>query len=1007
MKRKLLNVALLTMALGGAATFTSCNDMEENITSEWNQNIEQLQAQIDKLKAAQDQCKADCDKKIKDLIDATNAINKSIEQTNANVDAANKRIDETNIDLAATKLALQNTNEELAQTKASLEQSIKDITALKANLETLENRIAVLEAFKTEMETFKSQMEGFKGDMEEFKAQTEEKQKVYDAKIKAFETEVANISTLLTTIQNNIQNNTTAIQNLQKTSEDLKAAVEANKAAIANNSAAIGNNAAAISANTSAINANAEAIAANLAAIANNLKLIQLNQEAISGLQNSVSDINTTLASYNTRLSATEATAASALATAAANQKAIEELQNVIEALKAKDTELGSLISELEKKFDGQIQKLSDEYAALAQRMGAAEDVITAQGNRISGLEAIVATLAKQADLDALVERVAKCEEDILALKGDVNTLFGIYDRLNSLITGITVQRVTNPVFGNIALPTGFQTNVLFNYYGQYAGVKNLVFPSNRQVEGLDGMLSAEDMKVLSGSFEPTTIEPGDWLVDDAGLGRVYLTINPNNIDFTGGQLSLETSAGRNCGVELRNVRPCTEELKFGMTRGGNGFYTADAYLPATAEAINKTKFDIQPGLRTAVRELVKDRKPQAILSLLNNLNTQLTHNLPAFGVKASWTANDGKGNKEYAVLSKYDIAATCVHPLSYNTFAGESFNSDKFVPNISPIANVKAWLDANFDSKKYHFSFNGTGVSIKNVDITFPEMTLTVNGEYIEVVAPGVEVDVTVKDEDGKVSTGKGMTDPIKVTITPDDLKPFTDKLQENLNKEFANTSAEMRKAVADAVNDMIGSVKKQVADMVKDMEGQINDKFDQVFNDLKNMAGGKLQAVVDNVNNLIERYNQVANKINYILKNPNNYLQVTMLYNGGSGLHHLSNSAASPTVFVQGSGDAITLYPTSYTAEIAAPAYKKFVAVTNVTNAAGQSAKKGDATLLSELKSINAKGGLCEVLPGRVKRLGISTANMKKGNVYEIVYTAVDYAGYTSTQHFYLKIK
>ena len=36
---------------------------------------------------------------------------------------------------------------------------------------------------------------------------------------------------------------------------------------------------------------------------------------------------------------------------------------------------------------------------------------------------------------------------------------------------------------------------------------------------------------------------------------------------------------------------------------------------------------------------------------------------LPAYGVKAAWTVTENGVDKEYAVYSKYEIAATAVHP--------------------------------------------------------------------------------------------------------------------------------------------------------------------------------------------------------------------------------------------------------------------------------------------------------------------------------------------------------
>ena len=101
---------------------------------------------------------------------------------------------------------------------------------------------------------------------------------------------------------------------------------------------------------------------------------------------------------------------------------------------------------------------------------------------------------------------------------------------------------------------------------------------------------------------------------------------------------------------------------------------------------------------------------------------------------------------------------------------------------------------------------------------------------------------------------------------------------------------------------------------------------------------------------------------------------------------------------------GNAVRLFPTTYNAEIAVPTFKKFVAVTNVYGPNGETAQGGDATCLSLLDKANAQTYMNEVIPG--ERLSVPFYADQAGYTYEIVYSALDYRGVTSTRQFFIKV-
>ena len=156
------------------------------------------------------------------------------------------------------------------------------------------------------------------------------------------------------------------------------------------------------------------------------------------------------------------------------------------------------------------------------------------------------------------------------------------------------------------------------------------------------------------------------------------------------------------------------------------------------------------------------------------------------------------------------------------------------------------------------------------------------------------------------------------------------------------------------------------------------------------------KLNYWTSRLNGYMERFEDVANNVNA-------FLQVTMLYKGKDNqFHQLSNSKECPTVFA-GEGLA-NVFATSYTGEIIAPAFKKFIGVTNVFKD-GDSAQNGCTDCKAALEAVNDGEYFNEVFPG--SRYGVAIENMKKGYTYEIFYSALDYSGKISARKFYVTVK
>ena len=125
-------------------------------------------------------------------------------------------------------------------------------------------------------------------------------------------------------------------------------------------------------------------------------------------------------------------------------------------------------------------------------------------------------------------------------------------------------------------------------------------------------------------------------------------------------------------------------------------------------------------------------------------------------------------------------------------------------------------------------------------------------------------------------------------------------------------------------------------------------------------------------------------------------------MLVKTTDGFQKLSQTIYSPTWMT--SGD-VQFIPTSYTAEILAPAYKKLVGVTNVYSMdRSKNAQADGGEYMSALAAANGQAGIAEILDGDTMVVNFSA---KKGYIYEVTYTSVDFSGMVVAKKFYVTVK
>ena len=689
-----------------------------------------------------------------------------------------------------------------------------------------------------------------------------------------------------------------------------------------------------------------------------------------------------------------------------------EWLTNFCEAwdslLEEVDGDLKAYIDSLHAAQESEISELTDSLENYYNELKAA---IISLGDSITAIN------QKLADY---YELIMKNKADIEALQTEVETLRGLYDslydRLNSLVTSLIAQATDNPVFGSFITPLNISSFMLMTNYGydQIGGT----WPANSSAREYNNELvfTEDDIRMLSlsSSFEEERLylSADDLLMEDyeGNAGVIYVTVNPNNVDFEGLTLTLVNSQDEESGIKLSKLQETDKVLTFGYTRSSNGFYQAQATLDE--ENIESVAVDIESNLESSIKSLVSG----GLSSLLSNVSSlvwtlydQFNGILPANALKCSWTADDGTGTEtEYAVYSDYKIAATAFTPLSFKFLYGVS--SSVTLPTISSLD-----LALEFDSVSFTLTFDSFELDLDykmdSIQAEIYEGTINVwdsvagdsvpyTGYILQLKFPVVDT----TDVYGRVIAGAWVNVMIPITgdLTYDEAKVLEQFLA-LINANVDGWEAEIKAVIDSAVN----QVYEYLMEQIDKIAGTITDMINDVITDLQDEFNDMISGILSSVESLLDVYNQVADLINSFLTDANHYFQVTMYYQASSGYYQVSTLKAFPTTMTLGGGNTTTLLATTYSGEIIVPAYKKFVGCTNVwvTGDEETSAVNGDATCLDLLKAYNDQKFVDVVTLGQFHRFPFYATTA--GYTYEIVYSAMDYSGVTSSNKYYISVK
>ena len=602
-------------------------------------------------------------------------------------------------------------------------------------------------------------------------------------------------------------------------------------------------------------------------------------------------------------------------------------------------------------------------------------------GNKFESLQDLIK--AYEAADDAL-------QEQIDALKQDIQNILGT---LKKQISGVIIQGTYSPVFGYGSLPLGIQTNILAAYAGK--AVADVQFPSAmKSFDNRDIITEADLAWLESKGVMPASenITAGQLLFNDVvgNAGKMFLTVNPTNVDFSGTDFKLVNSQGNESRIQLSTLEASNEVLTFGWTRGttvgkesANGFYEVNATIAKDDALKMQPRFD-KDGFKSAVKKALDGQARVAVKEAARALFNSLQPT-DRFGVKAEWT--DTLGTR--SVTSAYDIAAMSIDPLGF----GFKLPSSKYTR--LPTINKKLIADSlhinlTIDPVVITAQDKETGKYIVLVEI--PEMVLDPNKVLIM--------------NDGQVVTEVGSQSGMYYFIDGNYLKLYSGYYYNSSLTELYSTlwlaNYELRSGYAYI----------DFTPMFEELFGQFNTAFAS-FNTAAGQINTKIDNIVTSVNSYIDRASSWINRINNVLDNLGNAVQPVLIWSDGQNAGELggfvsANYAVGTVVPKDGQ---LALIPTSYSLELFAPAYKKSLIVTNAykggfsaQSSAGKASGLEDAVIALN-QDIKAQG--FDVFSGTsLKNQYIFNAKGYEGITFEIAYTAVDYEGKIAGRKFYLTV-
>ena len=638
----------------------------------------------------------------------------------------------------------------------------------------------------------------------------------------------------------------------------------------------------------------------------------------------------------STFVSCTDHESDSAYDTSVSQIAKLTELNKWLGELKETNPDLASAI---DARIQANMNVIKDGVFADTARVNAAIQGSQAYKNlkgQVDGVDARVSALERLRLTDSIAAKkiTDALDHRLDSVSGSLSNALNIL--LEQKLDGITVNATENPVTG---------------YW-------------NASFTGLNLKLASSFYGVAAEGWEPGTfwggengIKKNQCLGKGGNAGYLYVSLNPTEIDPSLVKVELVNSQGEPAkGFKLGDIDNTDKVLTFGTkaaTLSANGFYQVPVIASDPQnDGVEFDKGALAAAAKNALNELRNPKGNDLDLSLIASALYKNIPVLTAYGVKAEYYLYNPDTKKlelkktvKHAV-SDYDIAAFAVKPVSYN-----------FLKDNAALDKLSGWAVENFQLPSLSSKLN------KVIDAIKVEK-MTVNNSTVDVYNILAATDVKVELKDGNLVFTNTKTNAevgkIKVDAATT-VEPVGAAIE--INGHYQQVYKITTKV--DAISNVLGEV-------VDNVNGQL-----QPIKDVLSKTGSKWENVIAKVNPLLQK---VSSKIGSV----NKFLQPTILYVDKNGNPNtLSTIGGRLATRFLGTG-ATTLYPTSWTAELLAPAYKKAISV-ETENGTPVDKKIASVTLT------NGKSA-AEPFDGSVNKV---IFNAEKADKYTIVYKAIDYSG------------
>lgn len=633
----------------------------------------------------------------------------------------------------------------------------------------------------------------------------------------------------------------------------------------------------------------------------------------------------------STFVSCTDHESDSAYDTSVSQIAKLTELNKWLGELKETNPDLASAI---DARIQANMNVIKDGVFADIARVNAAIQGSQAYKNlkgQVDGVDARVSALERLRLTDSIAAKkiTDALDHRLDSVSGSLSNALNIL--LEQKLDGITVNATENPVTG---------------YW-------------NASFTGLNLKLASSFYGVAAEGNEDWDVKTNQVLGKGGNAGYLYVSLNPTEIDPSLVKVELVNSQGEPAkGFKLGDIDNTDKVLTFGTKAASvsaNGFYQVPVIASDPQnDGVEFDKGALAAAAKNALNELRNPKSNDLDLSLIASALYKNIPVLTAYGVKAEYylynpdTKNlELKKTVKHAV-SDYDIAAFAVKPVSFN-FLKDNATLDKLsdwaVENFR-LPSLSSKLDKVIDALNVEISYD-------KADEFYTYSVITPNGLFCQQEGN----DVVIYGQGTNIDNGQ---------LVDGELYRIKNATVE---KKFVSTGGTATEFVF-----VIKTKDSTIADLLASANKQIAGKL-QPIKDVLSKTGSKWENVIAKVNPLLQK---VSSKIG----SANKLLQPTILYVDQNGNPNTLSTIGGRlgTRFV-GTG-ATTLYATSWTAELFAPAYKKSISVK-----ADKAENEGGATVTLT----NGKSA-AEPFDGSINKV---IFNATKAGEYTIVYKAIDYSG------------